>query len=88
MPTNLDLDESLVAEALSLSGLRTKKAVVEEGLRTLIRLHRQTDVRRLRGMLHSQDPEPHSPSERETEKEPETKKETRKRKGRAGAGPR
>jgi hypothetical protein len=86
MPTNLDLDESLVAEALSLSGLRTKKAVVEEGLRALIRLHRQTDVRRLRGLLHWQNPDPQSPPEKEAE--PEKEKGTKKRKGRAGAGPR
>jgi Arc/MetJ family transcription regulator len=84
MPTNLDLDESLVAEAMRLSGLRTKKSVVEEGLRALIRLHRQTDVRRLRGLLHWQDPEPRSPAEEETEKGEPAKKRGR----RAGAGPR
>lgn len=65
MPTNLDLDEQLVAEALRLSGLRTKKAVVEEGLRALIRLHRQADVRRLRGSLHWQDPDPQATPEKE-----------------------
>lgn len=58
MHTNLDLDEDLVAEALRLTGLRTKKAVVEEGLRALIRLHEQQDVRRLRGMLRWEEPEP------------------------------
>lgn len=56
MHTNLDLDEQLVAEALRLSGLRTKKAVVAEALRTLIRLHGQAEMRQLRGMLHWQDP--------------------------------
>ena len=57
-PTNLDLDETLVAKALRATGLRTKKAVVEEGLRTLIQIHEQQDVRRLRGMMQWEDPEP------------------------------
>jgi len=55
-PTNVDLDEQLVAEALQVTGLRTKKAVVEEGLRVLIRLHEQADVRRLRGMVQWEEP--------------------------------
>lgn len=58
MPTNLDLDETLVAKALRATGLRTKKAVVEEGLRALIRLYEQKDVRQLRGMMQWEDPEP------------------------------
>ncbi|HEX5720627.1 MAG TPA: type II toxin-antitoxin system VapB family antitoxin [Thermoanaerobaculia bacterium] len=58
MPTNLDLDETLVAKALRATGLRTKKAVVEEGLRALLRLYEQQDVRRLRGMVQWEDPEP------------------------------
>jgi Arc/MetJ family transcription regulator len=57
-PTNLDLDETLVSKALRATGLRTKKAVVEEGLRTLIQIHEQGDVRRLRGMMQWEDPEP------------------------------
>jgi len=56
MHTNLNLDENLVAEALRVTGLRTKKAVVEEGLRVLIRLHEQADVRRLRGMVQWEEP--------------------------------
>ena len=64
MPTNLDLDEQLVTEALRLSGLRTKKAVVEEGLRALIRLNRQADVRLLRGTLHWRDPDPQTPKKK------------------------
>lgn len=52
MATNLELDESLIARALQLTGLRTKRAVVEEALRTLIRLNEQREVRDLRGRLH------------------------------------
>jgi Arc/MetJ family transcription regulator len=58
MNTNLNLDEKLVAEARRLTGLRTKKAVVEEGLRALIRLNEQQDLRRLRGMMQWEDPQP------------------------------
>ncbi|MSP62791.1 MAG: type II toxin-antitoxin system VapB family antitoxin [Myxococcales bacterium] len=36
MRTTLDLDEDLVAEALRMSGLPTKTAVIEEGLRVLL----------------------------------------------------
>lgn len=77
MATNLDLDEKLVAEALRVTGLRTKKALVEEGLRALIQLHLQGDVRKLRGTLHWQDPEPQAPEPGE-----------KTGKGRSGAGSR
>jgi hypothetical protein len=56
MITNIDVDEKLVAEARRLTGLRTKKAIVDAGLRALIQLHRQADVRQLWGRLHWQDP--------------------------------
>ncbi|HEX9636196.1 MAG TPA: type II toxin-antitoxin system VapB family antitoxin, partial [Acidobacteriota bacterium] len=38
MRTNIVLDDELIEKARTLTGLKTKKAVVEEGLRTLIRL--------------------------------------------------
>jgi len=41
MRTNIDIDDHLLAEAMAATGLKTKKAVVEEGLRTLARLQRQ-----------------------------------------------
>lgn len=52
MRTNIVIDDNLLAEALSCTGLPTKKAVVEEALRTLIRLKSQEAVRALRGQLH------------------------------------
>ena len=55
MHTNIKLDEDLVAHAMRVTGLRTKKAVVEEGLRALTRLHDQREVRNLRGILHWED---------------------------------
>ena len=36
MRTNIDLDEALIREAMEVTGLATKKAAVEEGLRRLI----------------------------------------------------
>jgi Arc/MetJ family transcription regulator len=51
MRTNIDIDEKLIEEAMALSGQKTKKAVVEEGLRRLIRLERQKkSLEELRGM--------------------------------------
>ena len=50
--TNIVLDEALVGEALALTGLKTKKAVIEEAVRVLTRLKRQEQVRALRGQLH------------------------------------
>jgi Arc/MetJ family transcription regulator len=37
MRTNIEIDDELMAKALKLSGLKTKRAVVEAGLRMLIR---------------------------------------------------
>lgn len=51
MRTNIDLDDELVSRCLRITGLRTKKAVVDEGLRTILRLHGQREVRDLRGRL-------------------------------------
>lgn len=37
MRTNIDLADTLVSEAMKVTGLGTKKAVVEEALRRLVR---------------------------------------------------
>jgi Arc/MetJ family transcription regulator len=52
MRTNVVIDDELMAEALESTGLNTKKAVIEEALRTLVRLKKQERVRSLRGKLH------------------------------------
>jgi len=49
--TNIVIDDALMAEALEATGLRTKRETVELGLRTLLRLRRQADIRRFRGKL-------------------------------------
>ena len=41
MRTNIDLDDALIAEAMAITGLATKRATVEEALRCLIRQHHQ-----------------------------------------------
>lgn len=51
MRTNIDIDDDLMGRALRATGLPTKKAVVEEGLRLLVKLHRQTAIRSLRGKV-------------------------------------
>jgi Arc/MetJ family transcription regulator len=51
MRTNIVIDDQLMAEALSETGLKTKREAVELGLATLVRLSRQGDIRRLRGAL-------------------------------------
>jgi Arc/MetJ family transcription regulator len=51
MRTNIEIDDKLMAEALKLSGLPTKKAAVEEGLRLMVRLRKQARaVRALKGL--------------------------------------
>jgi Arc/MetJ family transcription regulator len=51
MRTNIVIDDNLMREALAASGLPTKRAVVEAGLRSLVSLHRQAGARRLRGRV-------------------------------------
>ena len=51
MRTNIVIDDKLMSDALKATGLQTKKEAVEEGLKTLIRLRRQGDIRSLRGKL-------------------------------------
>jgi Arc/MetJ family transcription regulator len=50
MRTNIVIDDKLMADALRATGLKTKREVVELGLRTLLRL-RQGQVRGLRGRI-------------------------------------
>ena len=51
MRTSVVLDDQLMSEALEITGLKTKRAVIEEALRTLVRLKKQERVRALRGKL-------------------------------------
>jgi Arc/MetJ family transcription regulator len=52
--TNIDIDEKLMRDVLRATGLKTKREAVEMGLRTLLCLNKQAQIRRLRGKLHWQ----------------------------------
>ncbi len=51
MRTNVVIDDGLMDDALKLTGLKTKREAVELGLRTLIRIKQQEEIRRFRGKL-------------------------------------
>ena len=51
MRTNIVLDDKLVERAQKLTGIKTKREVIHEALRTLILLREQGSVRRVRGKL-------------------------------------
>ncbi len=51
MRTNIVIDDQLMRETLRVTGLKTKREVVERGLRTLLRLSKQERIRRFRGRL-------------------------------------
>ncbi len=52
MRTNIVLDDELVERSKELNGLDTKRAVVNEELRVLVRLREQEGVKSLRGKLY------------------------------------
>jgi Arc/MetJ family transcription regulator len=54
MRTNIVIDDKLMRDALRATGLKTKREAVEYGLRTLLRLSKQAEIRRLRGKLNWQ----------------------------------
>jgi len=51
MRTNVVLDDDLVKSALKLSGFKTKKKAIEEGLKLLVQLNCQKRVKNFRGEL-------------------------------------
>ena len=52
MRTNIVIDDKLMSIALKTTGLKTKKEVVEEGLKMLIKIKKQSQLKSLRGKLH------------------------------------
>ena len=52
MRTNIVIDDNLMNQALMVSGFKTKKETVEEGLKLLISLKKQVKIRELRGKLN------------------------------------
>ncbi|WP_426167175.1 type II toxin-antitoxin system VapB family antitoxin [Pseudoduganella sp. R-34] len=51
MRTNIEIDDKLMDDALRLTGAATKREAVEMGLRTLLRLKQQEEIRRFKGKL-------------------------------------
>lgn len=51
MRTNIVLDDRLIRDAMRATGLTTKRAVVEAGLKMLIQVKAQIGIRRLRGKV-------------------------------------
>ena len=51
MRTNIHIDDSLMSDAQRLSGAKTKKEAVEQGLKLLVQMHQQQNIRQLRGKL-------------------------------------
>jgi len=51
MRTNIVLDEELIDRARKLTGIKTKKQVIQEALSLLIQMKEQEQLRLLRGRL-------------------------------------
>ena len=51
MRTNIVIDDALMDEVLEATGLKTKREAVELGLRTLLRLRKQEQIKSFRGKL-------------------------------------
>lgn len=51
MRTNIVIDDDLMTAAMRATGSRTKREAVELGLRTLLRLGQQAEIRDYRGKL-------------------------------------
>lgn len=51
MRTNVEIDDELMREALRLSGLKTKRAVIDAALRMFVRVQRQADILELAGKV-------------------------------------
>lgn len=49
MRTNIVIDDQLMQDTLRATGLKTKREAVEMGLRALLRLKQQEEIRSLRG---------------------------------------
>ena len=52
MRTNIVIDDKLMKDTLRATGLKTKREAVELGLRTVLRVRQQAEIRRWRGKLN------------------------------------
>ena len=51
MRTNVVIDDDLMASAIKVSGLKTKKDAIEEALKLFVQVKRQKEIKRFRGKL-------------------------------------
>ena len=51
MRTNIEIDDKLMKDTLKITGLKTKREAVDMALKELLRLKRQGEVKKLRGMF-------------------------------------
>lgn len=49
MRTNIDIDDELIKEAMKLTGIKTKKGVVEKALANMVSLKKQEKIKQIRG---------------------------------------
>ena len=54
MRTNIVIDDDLMRDALKATGAKTKREAVEMGLRTLLKLKQQQQIKTLRGQINWQ----------------------------------
>lgn len=52
MRTRIEIDDRLMKDTLEITGLSTKREVVELALKELLRLRQQTDLKKLKGKFH------------------------------------
>ena len=52
MRTNIEIDDRLMKDTMQVTGLKTKREVVELALKELLRLRRQVDFKKLKGKFH------------------------------------
>lgn len=52
MRTNIEINDKLMNDVLKATGVKTKKEAVELGLKTLIRLKKQENIKKFRGELN------------------------------------
>jgi Arc/MetJ family transcription regulator len=51
MRTNIEIDDKLMKQAMKVAGVKTKKAAVEEALRRMVKIHRQSRINDLIGKV-------------------------------------
>jgi Arc/MetJ family transcription regulator len=52
MRTNIEIDDQLMADALKVSGARTKREAVDIALQFFVRIKRQASIRDLKGKIN------------------------------------